>query len=860
MKYIKIYTKIFILSVVVLTIGIWIRPVHDISAYSSSDIYTSKDVATLLPTFSLSNIDGVNVPFRNGIPVSSFERQNCRIAFDLGGTWKYQRMALDHTYSLTNRSTSLSQIEAEANGRHASQYDDSSWGTKNLPAVENIMPDYEDPNGPERYEDGVWYRRTFVADSTWSGKYNRLVFCSVNYIADVWINGTWVGYHEGGYTPFDFDISSLLNYGGSNTIALRVDNIQWGTRTDIVPAVQSDWMNYTGVIQDVYLEVSDQVNIVRADVKPLNIDGDLTIQIPVFNKDSSSKNVTVELAVYDTNVTSSSITDPTAQGIINNQVNVSGTTSQSVTVNAGATRVLTYSIGITNPNLWSPKYPNLYVLKATLKKDGNFVEDFYTQFGVRTLGIGEEGKMLLNNHATFLVGVARHEDWSDTGRTATMAKIKNDLDKIKAMKVNFIRTAHYPNHPYTYILSDRMGFAIMEEIPAWWFGTYEWADQNQRKIIDQMWREMIFRDYNRPSIILWSACNEGEGTSVDRRRATIERLHRDLDVNFNDGRFVTQSASADRPGPEDTSQNAVDVAAWTMYFGVFHGGTCYQGTLDFLDAAHANFPDKPILNTEFGYWSQLDDSEASEQNTVFNETFDAFEARQAVDASGSIIASGFVAGTQWWTAFNWYTQLGEFVQTMGAIHMDRTTNKLVHGSIQTQHSPYYDLGGLSTSTLTSTIPPPPSQTTPGQPDSVPAGILQDFEYPDSFYNVFQAEGELDTAKVYSGQYSLKMVSTGDTYHTIGVYIYNRPVDVSSYSSVGVWIYDTVGQNTLEIRLTDSHGDTQAIWTNQRSLKNRWKLISNSLASYTQVDLTKIIKIEFCEYWEGTYYFDDAKVW
>ncbi len=834
------------------------------SSYRSetyNDVYTANDVASLPPTLNLISIDGFNAPFQSGIPVPSFERQNSRISSDLGGAWKKERVSLDHDLSLADRSTSLAQIEAEGNGRHTSQYDDASWTTKILPAVENTMPPYEDPGGAETYEDGVWYRRTFTAENAWSGKYVKIIFYSVNYIADIWVNGVWVGYHEGGYTPFAFDISSYLNYGANNTIAVRVDNIPWGTRTDIVPAVNSDLMNYTGIIQDLYLEISDPVNIIRADITPINTSGDLQISVPVFNSGTSTVTATVDLAIFDTSVIPQNITDPSAQGIINNQVAVEGTTSQSISIDPGATRVLSYSVRVSNPSLWNPQNPNLYVLRASLSKDGNFVEDFYTQFGIRTLGIGTGAKLLLNDHAVFFVGEARHEDWWDTGRSATMDKIKSDLDVIQATNVNFLRTAHYPNHPYTYILADRMGFAVSEELPAWWHGTYEWADQNHRQILDQMWREMIFRDFNRPSILLWSTMNEGEGTSMARRRSTIERLHRDLDLNYNDGRFVIQAASADRPGADDLSQNATDVAAWTMYFGVFHGGTHYQGTLDFMDEAHANFPDKPILNIEYGRISQLDDSEATEQDTTFNETFDAFEDRKAVDANGNIMPTntGYLAGTMWWTAFNWYTQRELVVQSQGSSHMDRTTHKLVRSSIQTRHAPYFNQGGLSNNTLAPTVPPPPSQTIPQQPQSVPATLLQDFEYEDGYFAAFQAEASLSTEVKYSGNSSLKMRGTGGEWHTVGAYLYHRPLDITTANQICVWVYDTVGRNTVGLRLVDKYGSNQEVWSNNRTQLSKWKLMCFSLSDFNQVDLAVLAKVQMTMYWDGVYYFDEITV-
>jgi beta-glucuronidase len=141
--------------------------------------------------------------------------------------------------------------------------------------------------------------------------------------------------------------------------------------------------------------------------------------------------------------------------------------------------------------------------------------------------------------------------------------------------------------------------------------------------------------------------------------------------------------------------NAVDVAGWTTYFGIFHGGEYYAGTRDFLDRAHAAFPDRPILVTEFGFWSDPSDGLVQEQVQVFDDTFRAIEERKAVDSNGSTISDGFVMAATWWTAFNWYTQGGSNLQTMGISHMDRSTHKPVHAAMQSRYASYYTMGGLA---------------------------------------------------------------------------------------------------------------------------------------------------------------------
>jgi beta-glucuronidase len=666
------------------------------------------------------------------------------------------------------------------------------------------------------------------------------------------------GYHEGGYTPFALDVTHLVKYGGANTIAVRVDNPPWDSRTDIVPAAKSDWMNYTGIIHDIYLERLPLQYIVRADIRVLDTNGNVVAKVVLANASGTPRALTADVAVFTAEVTGSNITDPSASALVDSPVELHGAPSQSSLMLENGACCLTYNLGIPSPKLWTPATPNLYVLKITLRSDNVVVDEFYTQFGVRTLGIAPGAKFLLNQHPVFFTGMARHEEWPDTGRTATMDKIKADLDRIKQMNVTFLRTAHYPNHPYTYILADRLGLAVMEEIPTWWFGTYEWADQAQRGIADQMWREMIFRDYNRPSIILWSGTNEAEQTSLERRRSFLTRINRDLKLHYYDGRLVTQSAAADRPGADDHTMNAVDVAGWTMYFGVFHGSTHYQGTLSFLDAAHAAFPTKPILNTEFGYWSNPDDGRAHDQVTTFSETFRAFEDRRAVDISLSSATTGFTMAATWWAAFNWYTQHAA-LQTMGTSHMDRVTDKLVRASIRDVYAPYARMGGLANSSMTSFGVEVPDAYTLAQPSAIPPKLLQDFEYEDSYYEIWQARASLDSAIKHSDTRSLKMTGTGGEWHTVGIYLYNRPIDASIYTNICVWVYDTIGANTLGLRLVDKYGMSQELWSTDQSVKTMWTQFCFKLDDFNQIDRATLTKAQLTTYWDGVYYFDDIRL-
>jgi len=642
----------------------------------------------LAPTLSLRSArrsDGGTAPvaWQFALPVPLFDPQD-RPRLDLGGTWHKERVQLDTSLTLGTRGgQGLEDLEAEAAGRYLSEYDDSGWAIKELPMVENRMPALAgDSQGPESYEGAVWYRRSFIVPVDWRGKRVTLNSLGINYVVDVWINGHWVGYHEGGYTPFALDVSSVLQYGRENSIALRVHNPPWGSRLDIVPAVKPDWWNYTGVIQDLFLEAAPPLWIVRADIRTSDTSGQVQVNVVIHNAGERRRRGELALHIRDTDPAAPGwLTDPRASAIAGEPVGSPFTTP--VRVEPGEALVVQADLQIPNPALWRPESPALYVLEAELRS-GQEADATAYQFGVRTVST-QDHYILLNSSPIFLAGVARHEEWPDSGRTATWDKIRADLEQIRGLGANFLRTAHYPNHIYTYILSDRIGLITAVEIPLWQYTAVEFTAQEKRRIADQMWREMILSGSNRPSILLWSTNNESR--EVASRTAFIRRVVADYHANYPDGRLVTQSAAADRGGPADPSQAEVDVPGWTMYFGLFHGSTYYQGTADFLREAHAAYPDRPLLNTEYGIWSRGGGSSEKQQVEAFHETFRALTEVTARGPDGALNPDGYLAGIVWWTAFDWYTAHTR-LQTMGLYDMDRKRAKPVAFLLQEAYRPW----------------------------------------------------------------------------------------------------------------------------------------------------------------------------
>ena len=185
---------------------------------------------TLKPTLELRQIGDLVVPFQSGIPLVSYDPQ-LRPKVPLAEGWRLWRTPLDDSLTLRVRTpVTIRALEQEGGGAHRADYDHHLWEPVRLPAVADPPP------GPPA--EGLWYRRRVGIPALWRGKRVFLHCLAANYVADVWVNGVHVGYHEGGFTPFSFDITEQIRWGSGNVIALRVDNPPWTSSGNTDPVVR----------------------------------------------------------------------------------------------------------------------------------------------------------------------------------------------------------------------------------------------------------------------------------------------------------------------------------------------------------------------------------------------------------------------------------------------------------------------------------------------------------------------------------------------------------------------------------------------------------------------------------------------
>ncbi len=606
---------------------------------AACSLVPSAGSADLKPNLSFQDEPGGPVAFETGQPVPTFDRQP-RLQLDLDGPWRFDAQALDTSLSLTDRKSSLPRITSDMGDRGARVFDDSQWPALDVPGTFNPPPN--------RSATGGYYRRDFVVPASWTGKYATLKFGAVRYVADVWLNGRYLGYHEGGDTPFALDATGALVPGATNNVVVRVDNPVWGSREDIVPWGLADWWNYGGIVGDVWMEALPSLIAVRADVTPHLDGGDVSIVLQHRGTDSI-KAAAVELRLWPAQVNAanrlnpdaSSLIPTDAQPLLDHTLDLGSVSGESVFRTAA-------SFSIRSADLWSPSLPALYVLQVTVIADQKSVDEVYTSFGLRSIRVDSTApRILLNGAPIVFNGVAAHEEnqLPGGGPLTSPRDIAALLQRAIAVHADLVRADHHPPDQLLPVLADRLGIAVWEEIPLYHFTPQTFTVAMDRGIAQQMLAEMDLRDFNRPSVLFHGFANESTGTS--ERMNALDTL-RALDRRIDGTRLTGQAASGTDPS-DPTSAN-LDVAGYTFYYGVLYGGRLSGAEVQSaLMQAHREYPKKPILILEYGHWA---DDARDEQEQV--RVFDSYYPQLSSDFDTK--QHGFVGAGLWWSLDDYWTQ------------------------------------------------------------------------------------------------------------------------------------------------------------------------------------------------------------
>ncbi len=512
-------------------------------------------------------------------------------------------------------------------------------------------------SGLEYYEGVAYYRRNFTLTSDWTNKSVFLHFRAVNHYCEATLNDVFLGSHEGGYTPFKFNVTGVIN-PGQNTVEVKVSN---ALSSSTVPGSLIGWKNYGGIYREVYLEATNltyidsnfiSYEIQHGTIVNTTIFHNLTLQ----NSQINSMNLNCSIQVFNETLNQVASTYKT--------FNIAPSAAKNVLVVQNCSEI----------RLWAPASPTLYYVNVSLYENetAKLLDKMVYRIGFKDIEL-VNSTLYLNQEEFIIKGINRHEDFPGWGKTQPYHLIEHDLALLQELNVNSIRTFHYPNHPTFLERCDELGFFIIEEIPAWNIPASDLARADVIQTGKAQIREMVIRDYNHPCILFWGVGNE-IASDTQAGRNFIEEMVQTVQAFDN----KTPTYYASNQLEDDISFDLVDVIASNPKYGWYYGDIADLD--DYLEFWHQNYPNKPILITEFSAGSEIGDFSGQK----FSENYQAYLLQE----SWEIIRSKNYTIGAYVSCFMDYPQLDRafnptaFYNQKGVLSYDRTYSKLAFNATQ----------------------------------------------------------------------------------------------------------------------------------------------------------------------------------
>ncbi|MGB5384440.1 MAG: glycoside hydrolase family 2 TIM barrel-domain containing protein [Lutimonas sp.] len=411
------------------------------------------------------------------------------------------------------------------------------------------------------YEGSVWFKKSFNYIKQHADHRVFIYFGAVNYQSDVYLNGKKLGRHIGGFTPFNFEITDFVKEK-ENFVVIKVDNKRL---KEGVPTLNTDWWNYGGMTRD--------IKIVEV---PNTFIDDYLIQLDPQNNQLIKG--FIQLSGTDIKERKVLVTIPDLK------INKELTTDEN--------GLATIEIPVKKMQYWSNLDPFLYDVTISFNKD-----QIHDKIGFRT--IKTEGKdILINGQPIFLKGISIHEESPFTkGRGNSEKDARQLLDWAKELGCNYIRLAHYPHNEHMVRVADELGILVWEENPVYW--TIDWTNPETLKNAKNQLTELINRDKNRASVIIWSMANE---TPQSTERLTfltqLATQARKLDPTRLISAALEQSPYLGNPEIrtiDDPFAEVVDILSFNQYVGWYDGLPEKCKTITWKIEQN-----KPVLISEFG--------------------------------------------------------------------------------------------------------------------------------------------------------------------------------------------------------------------------------------------------------------------
>lgn len=469
-------------------------------------------------------------------------RDETRIIQDFGNHWRF--------------------LLGDVDSAKKQHFGDSSWRTLSLPHDWSIEGEFNEKNpagvGGGALPGGIgWYRKSFLLAPDDSSKRIAIQFDGIYLNSEVWINGQSVGKRPNGYISFEYDITPFVKFGQQNIITVKVDNSK---------QPNSRWYSGSGIYRDVRLVKTSKVYV--------GYNG-IFIRTPTVTPATASVQITTtvknDLLEDKTIVLVTGIYDP--QGKLVKEV------ESYHTVKAREVIDVDQSLDVLQPERWSVHSPKLYKTKTKIVIDGDVVDDYETVFGIRNFEFDSKKGFTLNGESLKIKGVCLHHDLGCLGAAFNVRAAERQLEIMKAMGVNAIRTSHNPPAPQLLDLCDSMGFIVMDEMFDMWkekkseydYSIY-WDEWHKRDLED-----FIKRDRNHASVMIWSIGNE-IGEQGDTTGITITKELAAIVRSLDKTRPVTTANNQIAPWNNIINSNALDLIGYNYSHTKFENfPTDYSG-------------------------------------------------------------------------------------------------------------------------------------------------------------------------------------------------------------------------------------------------------------------------------------------
>lgn len=464
-------------------------------------------------------------------------------------------------------------FRGDAEDAFTKEFNDSSWRMLDLPHDWSIEGKFSEENpataGGGALPGGIgWYRKTFYLPASEKGKNIFVDFDGVYRNSEVWINGHLLGKRPNGYISFRYDLTQFLNYGSeSNLIAVKVDNSQ---------QPNSRWYSGSGIYRNVWLVSTGKIYVDHwgTFITANSVDGNsakISAKINVKNSVENDSAIKVKTIILDKNG------EPV------------GSVESVNEIKAGSITEFQQEIIINNPELWSVDSPVLYSAKTIIESNGKVLDEYKTIFGIRDFEFNPEKGFSLNGKHLKIKGVCNHHDLGCLGAAVNKRAIERQLEILKKMGCNAIRTSHNPPAPELLDLCDELGFIVMDEAFDMWEKSktefdysLNWAEWHKKDLEDQ-----ILRDRNHPSVFIWSIGNEilEQWDKKDSKGKEITNELTSIVKNLDDTRPVTAACNDTDPVNPLIASGSLDIIGYNYHQDEFSN-------------VPQLYPGKPFIATE----------------------------------------------------------------------------------------------------------------------------------------------------------------------------------------------------------------------------------------------------------------------